>query len=172
MIFTRATPVGGPSINLPFRQYIYLSFYLSRRVWENYPEVIVFSFAKKAFDQNFKRLSNQALLRLKRVSNSFFKFSEIFLPMNFSLRRSKNAQVNDGHMATVWVNSLHQCSCQFNTALRDVLLQLFRNFRMGIFFLVITASIVQKLERLLCFTFGWEQVYGELFVIGELSNNA
>ena len=89
---------------------IFLSIYLSCRVWENYPEVlaysflhgawgllklnmsssellVVFSFAEKAFNQNSKRLSNQALLRLRRVSNSFFKFSKRCLPMN-SLRRT------------------------------------------------------------------------------------
>ena len=47
----------------------------------------------------------------------------------------------------------------------------------GIIFLAITASIVQRMERLLCLLHGNKQVYGELFlshvfVIRELSNVA
>ena len=56
-------------------------------------------------NQNSKRLLNQALLRLRRVSNSFFKFSKRCLPMNFSLRRSKYTQLSQ----------LASYSCQFNT---------------------------------------------------------
>ena len=45
-----------------------------------YPTKVVFSFAEKAFNQNSKRLSNQALLRLRRVSNSFSSFlKDVFL---------------------------------------------------------------------------------------------
>ena len=58
---------------------------------------VMFSFAETAFAQNFKRLWNQNLLKLRRVSNSFFKFSKRFLTINFSLRRSKYTQINDGH---------------------------------------------------------------------------
>ena len=75
--------------------------------------LVVFSFAEKAFNQNSKRLSNQALLRLRRVSNSFFKFSKRCLPMNLSLRRSKYTQINDGHGDCL--TQLASYSCQFNT---------------------------------------------------------
>ena len=113
MFFTRAT-CGTPSLGLPFRQSIFLSIY---RVWENCPEVLAYSFdeneAEKAFNQNSKRLSNQALLKLRRVSNSFFKFSKRCLPMNFSLRRSKYTQINDGHGH--FLSQLASYSCQFNT---------------------------------------------------------
>ena len=60
-------------------------------------------------------------------------------------------------------------------SIRDVLPELLCDFRMGIFFLAITASIVQKLERLSLYFALWrKQVYGEqfvslMFVVGELS---
>ena len=112
----------------------------------------MFSFAEKAFNQNSKRLSNQPLLRLRRVSNSFFKFSKRCLPMNNSLH--------------IQVNSI-----------RDLFLELFYDFKMELFFFAITASIVQRLERLLCFALRRKYVYGELFVshvfvVGELPNVA
>ena len=50
--------------------------------------LVVFSFAEKAFNQNSKRLSNQALFRLRRVSNSFFKFSKRCLPCLHSLLKT------------------------------------------------------------------------------------
>ena len=88
--------------------------------------------------------------------------------MNFLLRRSKYTQINDGQ-----VNSLH---IRVNS-IRDVFLELFCDFKMGLFFLAITASIVQRLERLLSFALRRKQVYGELFVshvfvVGELPNVA
>ena len=62
-------------------------------------------------------------------------------------------------------------------SIRDVFLELFCDFKMGLFFLAITASIVQRLERLLSFALRRKQVYGELFVshvfvVGELPNVA
>ena len=75
--------------------------------------LFVFSFAEKAFNQNSKRLSKQALLRLRRVSNSFFKFSKRCLPMNFSLQLSKYTQINDEHGNCL--SHLASYSCQFNT---------------------------------------------------------
>ena len=110
LLITRAT-CGRPSLGLPFRQSIFLSIYLSiyhvafGKIMQKSLHIAltsssellaVFSFAEKAFNQNSKRLSNQALLRLRRVSNSFFKFSKRCLPMNFLLQRSKYTQINDG----------------------------------------------------------------------------
>ena len=88
--------------------------------------------------------------------------------MNFLLRRSKYTQINDGR-----VNSLHTRT----NSIRDVFLEIFCDFKMGLFFLAITASIVQRLEILLCFALRRKQVYGELFVshelvVGELPNVA
>ena len=78
-IITRAT-CGRPSLGLPFGQSIYLSSYLSFylsiyhvafgkstqkslriALMSSSEPLVVFSFAEKAFNQNSKRLTNQAL---------------------------------------------------------------------------------------------------------------
>ena len=103
---------------------IYLSFYhvAFRKVTQKSLRIalmsssellVVFRFAEKAFNPKSKRLSNQALLRLRRVSNSFCKFFKRCLPMNFSLRRSKYTQINDGHGNCL--SQFASYSCQFNT---------------------------------------------------------
>ena len=58
VLITRAT-CGRPSLSLPFHQSFYLSFYLSCRVWENYPEVLAYSFDEKAVHKVFKRTDRQ-----------------------------------------------------------------------------------------------------------------
>ena len=74
----------------------------------------------------------------------------------------------------VYLSQIASYSCQFNTGRVS---GLFCDFKMGLFFLAITASIVQRLEKLLCFALRRKQVNGELFVshvfvVGELPNVA
>ena len=68
------------------------------------------------------------------------------------------AQVNDDDCLSQLASSVRLNPTQ------DVFLKLFCNFKMGYFFFAITASIVQKLERLVYFALQRKQVHGELFM--------
>ena len=110
--------------------------------------LVMFSLAEKVFNQNSERLSNQVLLRLRRASNIFFKFSKRCLPMNFSLGRSKYTQLNDGHGDCL--SQLTSYSCQFNTGRVSRAILRLQN---GIIFLCIYRKYCTKAGKIvvLCF---------------------